>query len=307
MAGGLQANNVARWDGASWSALGSGVSNIYLWGVRCFHEYDGALIVGGDFLTAGGASAKYIARWDGIGWSTLGTGMYTGLGIPGVYDLEIFDDDLIAGGNFSTAGGTAVSGIARWNGTGWSSVGSGLVGRVYELVVYGPQLIAGGVISLGGPTEYIGAWDGTSWSSLGSGMEGWVDALAVYQGSLYAGGNFNWAGLKSSILVARWTDSEVSAIPEAPRGRVLRASPNPFKAGTSLVYELPLPGSYRLVVFDVAGRRVRTLADQFMESGSMSLTWDGRDEAGLEVGPGAYFLRLSGPSTAKPIRVIRLP
>ena len=71
-AGLVTLNNVARWDGSAWSALGSGVNAQ----VRALTMLpNGDLVAGGLFTTAGGVSANYIARWDGATWATLGSGV----------------------------------------------------------------------------------------------------------------------------------------------------------------------------------------------------------------------------------------
>ena len=69
MAGGVAASRIARFDGASWSALGSGV-NAPILALTVFDDGGGpALFAGGGFTLAGGVSASRIARWDGTSWS----------------------------------------------------------------------------------------------------------------------------------------------------------------------------------------------------------------------------------------------
>lgn len=58
---GVQANNIAKWNGSSWSTLGSGVNSV-VWALTASGS---DLYVGGFFTTAGGASANYIAKWNG--------------------------------------------------------------------------------------------------------------------------------------------------------------------------------------------------------------------------------------------------
>jgi hypothetical protein len=289
--------------------VGTGVSN-QTFGVFSFGVHDDALIVGGDFKNAGGVPAKAIARWDGTTWSALGVGMtdWRPGFFPTVHSMAVFNGDLIAGGDFTLADGDTAKFVARWDGTSWNNLGLGTTALVYDVIVYNQKLVVGGFFSTAGgmTVNRLASWDGASWSSFGSGMEGWVDALAVYQGSLYAGGNFNWAGLKSSLGIARWTDPTSSVI-EPPRVQGLAAYPNPFKSRTMFAYELPLPGSYRLMVYDVQGRRVRALADAFLESGPMKFLWDGNDETGTQVKEGVYFVRLSGPAGSHVMKVVLQP
>ena len=82
-----------------------------------------------------------------------------------------------------------MNGIAKWDGTFWSPLGSGVSSWVAALTVLddgsGPALYAGGVFS--GPGNHIARWDGTSWSALGAGTNGTVHALTVFDAALFAG------------------------------------------------------------------------------------------------------------------------
>jgi hypothetical protein len=75
IAGSVLANNVARWDGTSWSALGSGMEGYYpeVYALA-WDDAHGYLYAGGAFITAGGVVANNIARWDGTSWAALGSG-----------------------------------------------------------------------------------------------------------------------------------------------------------------------------------------------------------------------------------------
>jgi hypothetical protein len=78
----------------------------------------------------------------------------------------------------------------------------------------------------------------------------------------------------------------------------LRANhPNPFNAGTTIHYSLSQAMPARLVVYDVAGRVVRTLADGVQAAGDRRVTWDGMDERGSRVGRGIYLYRLEAGGT----------
>src|SRR4030042_7072149 len=72
-AGGTAAQHIAKWNGASWSALGTGIP---LGDVNALAaDLSGNLYAGGGFLEAGGTSVNRIAKWNGTSWSALGTGM----------------------------------------------------------------------------------------------------------------------------------------------------------------------------------------------------------------------------------------
>ena len=70
------------------------------------------------------------------------------------------------------------------------------------------------------------------------------------------------------------------------------ARPNPASLTTTMHFTLPRPGNVRLAIYDAAGRAVRGLVDGAQPAGDQDRTWDLRDAAGHEVGPGLYFARL---------------
>jgi hypothetical protein len=203
-----------------------------------------AIYAGGQFVSHSGEQwLNYIARWTGTGWAPVGDG-FDG---P-VYALAVFDDDgpgpnppaLYAGGSFTLADGTPASGIAKWDGTVWSTVGGGVSagGRVYALAVYDdggagpnlPALYAGGWFTTAGSisASNIAEWDGTTWSALGSGTNSYVYALAVFDRdgagpqptALVAGGAFTLAGGVSAGCVAQWNGNAWSGLDTGTNGGV---------------------------------------------------------------------------------------
>jgi len=83
--------------------------------------------------------------------------------------------------------------------------------------------------------------------------------------------------------------------------------PNPFNPTTTIRYDVP-PGatSVQLVVYDVVGRRIRTLVDGVEPPGARAVTWEGRDDAGRFVASGVYFYRLRAGSTTLTRRMVLL-
>ena len=112
---------------------------------------------------------------------------------------------MYAGGDFTTAGGSAANRIAKWNGSSWSSLGSGMNDRVLALAVSGSDVYAGGLFTTAGGSaaNSVAKWNGSNWSALGSGVNGFVGALAVSGSDLYAGGGFTTAGATVSGYVAK--------------------------------------------------------------------------------------------------------
>jgi hypothetical protein len=222
LAGGIPANNIAKWNGTNWSALGSGIGPWLDAGsalVYALAVSGSNLYAGGIFTVAGGNPANYIAKWDGNNWSALGSGM-DDLGHPPAYvtSLAVMDGDLYAGGGFTTAGGVFVRCVARWNGSSWSALCSGMemdgwtaggeptsTPYVHALAVSGSNLYVGGRFTSAGNANpnHIAKWNGKSWSALGSGMDYDVRVLAATGDELFAGGIFTTAGGKIAPYMAR--------------------------------------------------------------------------------------------------------
>jgi hypothetical protein len=69
--------------------------------------------------------------------------------------------------------------------------------------------------------------------------------------------------------------------------------PNPFRGETEVLFAVPgEKASVRLTVYDLAGRRVRSLVSGEIPGGRHSVTWDGRNDEGRNVATGVYFYRL---------------
>lgn len=221
-ADGLAANHVARWTGAGWAALGSGLSGglTYAASLATYDYGTGpALYVGGEFAGAGGVAAEGIARWDGASWSAL-----PGLGAASdVSALCVFDGELYAGGAFDGVGGCGASAIVRWDGSTWTCPPSGGTnGPIKAMAVFdegdGPALfIAGTFTTAGGvAASHIARFDGTTWSAVGGGTDNNVLALIVFDdgsgSALYAAGGFTNAGGAPANRVARWNGSSWSSL-----------------------------------------------------------------------------------------------
>lgn len=86
------------------------------------------------------------------------------------------------------------------------------------------------------------------------------------------------------------------------------AGANPTRGAAILQYTVSVPGPSRVEVFDLRGRRVRTLTDSRLnKAGTFTRTWDLRNEAGVRVPSGVYFVRLRAPdkTDVRKITVIR--
>ncbi len=69
--------------------------------------------------------------------------------------------------------------------------------------------------------------------------------------------------------------------------------PNPFNPSTTISFNLPITASTKLIVYNIAGQKVRTLIDNQLASGEHSVVWDGLNETGSAVASGSYFYKLT--------------
>ncbi len=85
----------------------------------------------------------------------------------------------------------------------------------------------------------------------------------------------------------------------------LPPAPNPSAARTRLAFTLPSPAVATLGIFDLSGRRVRTLAGGGLAAGPHEVAWDGRDDLGGMVASGLYFARLETAAGSLTRRIVR--
>ena len=112
----------------------------------------------------------------------------------------------------------------------------------------------------------------------------------------------------------RWIDfdlvSSMVGVDEGPLAGLasgaIRNTPNPFNPSTRIVYALPSAGHVSVRIFDVSGRLVRTLVDEFGGAGTHEVVWNGRDDRGALVASGVYFCRLEAAGTEDAIRMVLL-
>ena len=114
---------------------------------------------------------------------------------------------------------------------------------------------------------------------------------------------------------AAWIKAEIfstaTATPPVVQTRSAAAlypnTPNPFNPATVIRFQLFEAGRVRLEVFDLRGRRVKTLVDATKPAGVYSLRWDGRDDSQRSVASGVYVsrLRVNGVSESRRMTLVR--
>ncbi|MBL8880792.1 MAG: hypothetical protein JNG88_16885 [Phycisphaerales bacterium] len=175
----IPAENMARWDGQTWEAVGAGTPGT----IRALKVHDdgtGAkLYAAGGMEVNNGQPMRQVGFWDGQTWNVL-DGAFDGGGSSGtqVYALESYDDghgpQLYAGGTFDFVNGTVAQNIARWDGQQFHSLahGQGLVGQnPWTMAAFDdgrrPAIYAAGYIDAAGdvPIDGLARWDGQGWEN----------------------------------------------------------------------------------------------------------------------------------------------
>jgi subtilisin family serine protease len=92
---------------------------------------------------------------------------------------------------------------------------------------------------------------------------------------------------------------------ELPKAYALReARPSVMSRETRVEFDLPRAGDLSLVVYNLAGQVVRTLLEGNHSGGTYEVSWDGRNEQGLQVPSGVYFVKLNAGAFSDSKRVV---
>ncbi|MDB6032253.1 MAG: hypothetical protein JWM16_2591 [Verrucomicrobiales bacterium] len=186
-----------------------GTSNVVL----AIAKHDGKVYCSGA-LNTGFYINTFLNVWDGVEWTNLAE--FKG-DTSALYDLAFVGNYLYAAGLFTNVNGVAASGLARWDGTSWSSIG--FVGAALGLDVDGDDLfVAGSFTNKAGSQVMtnIGRWDGAAWHALGNGVGnldyGYCKTVVANNGLVYVGGQFTNSGAQGISNLAVWNGTTWSDV-----------------------------------------------------------------------------------------------
>ena len=106
--------------------------------------------------------------------------------------------------------------------------------------------------------------------------------------------NTLWIGTEGGL--SKYTGETITAIDEELKPEALptvTSYPNPFNPSTTISFTLPESGHAKLTVYNLAGQKTRTLADEPMVVGNHTIVWNGRDDVGNAVAAGVYVTKLN--------------
>ena len=135
---------------------------------------------------------------------------------PGVFDFRNFNNQLFVAGDY-TADSSNLNNIARWNGSDWQPLDSGMLGGVYAMEEFNGELHIGGYfynINNISNTRKIARWDGATFHALAKGITsgGQVNVMLSYNGNLYAGGSFQAVDSLPIHTIAKWNGNAWSSV-----------------------------------------------------------------------------------------------
>ena len=231
----------------------------------------GELFAGGLFTNASGISrADYVAKWDGASWAPLGSngsgdGALAGGGSNG--ENGVFDLAFDSLGNLFVTGNFTITGVSRhfakWNGTSWSSVGTGSEfnrpGRAIAVDSRNHIYLGGQFTNVAGVStvDYLAKWNGTGWSGVGnSGIDNYVRSIDVgLNDNVYVG---TWAsnigGIPKADYIAKWDGAVWSALGGTLSGNgQLRDMPRNITVDSRSGVDIVYVGNLSNYILDVSG------------------------------------------------------
>lgn len=171
----------------------------------------------------------------------------------------------------------------------------------YEIELEHPSIISPGVVQLtaditntdnvrfvefhidGVPFSRVNSSPYTcTWNSCDSGKTYVITAKAY---ALFA----ETQPIKSSTLYYSYGDSGIPTYIDLQPNY-----PNPFNITTTINYSTTQAGNIKLTIYDILGREIKVLVDEFQTAGPQSAKWDGTDKKGKRVPSGTYFYQISG-------------
>jgi hypothetical protein len=169
-----------------------------------------------------------------------------------------------------------------------------LIGRLVDKVdiALNPPIPSKGPLRIG--------WAGNSYGTPATVRKfiGKLDGIKIY----------NYAGLDlSTTPVAPVIGVEDNGNPEVPAQYSLSQNyPNPFNPTTNIKFSVAAAGKVSLVIYDVLGKRVKTLVDDLRGAGEHTIVWNGKDNNGASVASGIYFYQIKSQNYVKTMKMMLL-
>ncbi|MHB1686873.1 MAG: FlgD immunoglobulin-like domain containing protein [Ignavibacteriaceae bacterium] len=194
--------------------------------------------------------------------------------------LILQSNGLQPGSNFVTLPSKTAVNIPGWDVTDLSTDGIIVNGDFYVGLIYDgtnkPEF------------GYSNSSNGRAWNNAGGGWASW--------GQTYY--------MRATVQAVTSVSEVDSKIPST--FRVYQNYPNPFNPTTTIQYALPEARSVKIIVYDINGKEVTVLANNFQNAGTYSVTWNGKSDNGQQVASGIYFYRVQAGNYVQTNKMVLL-
>ena len=259
---------VARLTNGNWSLIKTGPH------VTSLVEHNGKLVAAGGYI--GAVTGPNIEEFDGVSWSSLG-GVYS----PVLLRHVAADPSggVIVAGILGTIGNQPHTQVAHWQGSNWSTLGSGINGDVTDMVMTtGGDLVVAGEFTIAGSASanHIASWNGSNWATLGAGFA----ESALKLASLRAGGVVALFAQQPSVRVfdgSTWTALPQPAIQQGAAVAVVEMPNGDLVVGTGFSNGvLRWDGSVWSTMSNLAATELALRPDgTLLAAGNGVYEWDG--------------------------------
>lgn len=181
---GVQCSQVARYNGTTVEDVGDPLPSSSTDVVTAMTRWNGTLLIG---VVHNSTGLSQVYKLNGTAWEAIG-----GTFDAQIYCLEIYNNELYVGGQFSNYNGNPLRGVCKWNGTTYIDLGQTnlQVGLVHDMEVYNNELVIGMENYVLNGYRNIARYNGTAYSTFPVTFDYEVTALKTIGNKLYIGGGF---------------------------------------------------------------------------------------------------------------------
>jgi hypothetical protein len=213
--------------------------------------------------------------------------------------MLVFQNELYIAGDFHTSTGDPGNCIAKWNGTSWSSVGTGLNagGQLFCITAFQNEIYVGGsFLTIAGVAfPFIAKWNGINWNGLGSAFNNGVECFAPHGNDLFIGGGFWKIDNDTMLRITRY--SPPLGIEENSLTTNFSISANPFTE-TLNVSNLKIGSKTSIIIYNLMGGKIfEKEFSSFKSQEELNLSF---------LQQGVYFLNVKGNGESWTKKIVKM-
>lgn len=147
-------------------------------------------------------------------------------------------------------------------------------------------------------------YNGTSTQTLGSDLSSISVSLSSYGSAVYTISTQEEVAVIPPLPPIVSVENDVASVPD--EFNLFQNYPNPFNPSTTIRYSILIPSDVTIKIYDVLGRVVNTLVNEFKENGTFQVAWNGDDNFHNKVSSGIYFYRIKAGTFVETKKMILL-